>query len=870
MSQKYPYTNTGDDFLSHQDMYANSYQRQSNTYQPRVRAPSREQTYSMTSSNRTGDSSFHLPGTALSFLQSCGLDSSDIAHLAELPEHLFTVETLSTLLLQIKERKLSGATSSSSRPGISQPLDDTPTRAREGSSHYKPVEYPIDRSAHSVHSRRPEQIQTRQDFWGNPRRTSTLTSSESSRFPDYSVPNYNDSYYSTTDVPSRSFNDVRPKPLLSLKLEPPVSTPTRKESSDFNCKIPPAYPHMCCLCDVTVRNTKEWLFHVRGTEHAKGQRLLEKKYPKWAGTIGSTRRNESPEVLEGFKVPTRTEASDFNGIVPPVFPYLCTLCHIAVFSEKDWSAHITGGQHAKSQLDLMGKYPEWDGTVQSSRRNDGEPSNDVRDGTSEIKTSQVKDKPISRVVSFAPLPTGEGVTAELTAIAKRFGTVRKSLFLPNRGFVEMSSLEEAKKFVEHYSANQLKLKGKLIQVTFSCEYNSLRNAEGNDITQSRRTHTQRSSSPGRDSTQRDSLSPGRRRSSETTRSSPKRKHSSERTPYSPQKRRSSERVPSSGSRQIKDRKEMKEKGSMSNNSDSDNDLEELKVIANDGEELVCVIDEYKRRKTHQDYLLSEPMDITDVHAVKPGEDSPNADTSEASNCLKEGQKIEEKQDHEINEKDHDFPDILENCVTLDEFTEGNSDCQELNIPKASFPATEESSEDVITCQDHLFPVSCMKQSDKESKSPKEESTSNITAQPNTSENIEDAVDQPKEEWNTERVTNNLKKVESDINVPPTESSSVASSAVSEKSQEPTEAPAPPAESGKKPKTTKDGLGPYEPNVPVGVEFVKTGYYCRVCCLFYSNEDTAKKVHCSSQAHYEKLKKHLEKKKTKAQSNPGKK
>lgn len=39
----------------------------------------------------------------------------------------------------------------------------------------------------------------------------------------------------------------------------------------------------------------------------------------------------------------------------------------------------------------------------------------------------------------------------------------------------------------------------------------------------------------------------------------------------------------------------------------------------------------------------------------------------------------------------------------------------------------------------------------------------------------------------------------------------------------------------------------------GVEFVKMGYYCRVCFLFYSNEDTAKKIHCSSQAHYDKLK-----------------
>ncbi|XP_042159378.1 matrin-3 [Oncorhynchus tshawytscha] len=64
------------------------------------------------------------------------------------------------------------------------------------------------------------------------------------------------------------------------------------------------------------------------------------------------------------------------------------------------------------------------------------------------------------------------------------------------------------------------------------------------------------------------------------------------------------------------------------------------------------------------------------------------------------------------------------------------------------------------------------------------------------------------------------------------------------------------------------LGPYEPNNPVGVEYVKMGYYCRVCFLFYSNEETAKKVHCSSQSHYQKLKKHLEKEKAKAQSSTG--
>ncbi|XP_076148522.1 matrin 3-like 1.2 [Alosa pseudoharengus] len=81
------------------------------------------------------------------------------------------------------------------------------------------------------------------------------------------------------------------------------------------------------------------------------------------------------------------------------------------------------------------------------------------------------------------------------------------------------------------------------------------------------------------------------------------------------------------------------------------------------------------------------------------------------------------------------------------------------------------------------------------------------------------------------------------------------------------APTEPAE--KKPELTPLTLGAYEPNTPVGVEFVKMGYYCRVCFLFYSNEETAKKTHCSSKAHYEKLKKHLEKDKAKALSSGAK-
>uniref|UniRef100_A0A2I2YKN1 Matrin-3 n=1 Tax=Gorilla gorilla gorilla TaxID=9595 RepID=A0A2I2YKN1_GORGO len=56
------------------------------------------------------------------------------------------------------------------------------------------------------------------------------------------------------------------------------------------------------------------------------------------------------------------------------------------------------------------------------------------------------------------------------------------------------------------------------------------------------------------------------------------------------------------------------------------------------------------------------------------------------------------------------------------------------------------------------------------------------------------------------------------------------------------------------------IGPYQPNVPVGIDYVipKTGFYCKLCSLFYTNEEVAKNTHCSSLPHYQKLKKYLNK------------
>ncbi|XP_045557595.1 RNA-binding protein 20 isoform X5 [Salmo salar] len=53
------------------------------------------------------------------------------------------------------------------------------------------------------------------------------------------------------------------------------------------------------------------------------------------------------------------------------------------------------------------------------------------------------------------------------------------------------------------------------------------------------------------------------------------------------------------------------------------------------------------------------------------------------------------------------------------------------------------------------------------------------------------------------------------------------------------------------------LPPFTPNNPIGQDFVvpKTGFFCKLCSLFYGSEHTAKKTHCSSLQHYQNMQKY---------------
>ncbi|XP_050983622.1 matrin 3-like 1.1 [Labeo rohita] len=527
------------------------------------------------------------------------------------------------------------------------------------------------------------------------------------------------------------------------------------------------------------------------------------------GQSSHHRRTESAP-----RVPTRKEASDFHGKTPPVFPYACVLCDITVLSNKDWSVHIKGAQHANSQLSLVEKYPAWDQTIQSARRNDPQPvrptsrttqkrggksnsrngSSASRSGASNSKSqsssnqkrnnteankckvvcvkfevdevneaylkkllgqfgaiskiimlprmafvnmgtaSQAEDivkyfyqNPLrirgelivftlsaafsflqtSRVVSFSPLPSGDGIRSELTAVAKRFGAVKNSLFLPTRGYVEMSSAEEADKLVKHYSTNSLKIKGKTINVCSSTEYQTLGTKDADKekspvpYSSSSSRRRRRSCSPRRRS-HRDSPSPKRRASEERSRSrksqdSKKReesRRSREKTKES-SRRDSSSKSRSKKSSPSKDQKskttteesveeKVEDDNDQSDIMADDSDLEGVAVIADDGEALnsedELTVDDEMDDEAHdtseeQEQDASEdaqamkesddqttPLDM-DTSSVKPetSECVPTATTSDRSGDCKEAKELqqgEQKEPQEMQKEPKEEPKEL--------------------------------------------------------------------------------------------------------------------------------------------------------------------------------------------------------------------
>ncbi|KTG34853.1 hypothetical protein cypCar_00010184 [Cyprinus carpio] len=784
---------------------------------------------------------------ALSFLHSCGLDAEDLQTLAELPEHLIAADTLPDLLAQIKKKKASGT--SSSRSGAlrdsssSRSWDDT---SHAQLVEY-PLDLPERQSYSIPREQLPTWDDRWENVQQSSSPSCTYTSSESNYVVEYNHLKDKESYFdkaSYATEPSRQKTSVVPQSYSSYSRDAIQSSHLSSRDGSHSSRLSSrdvsqsshlssrdaietlVNPHICpvemqvnpptALAEIDTGQSSHLSSRDVGLPSLLSSRdagppshlsnrgiappSLQSSRDVGLPSLLSIRDLAPPSHLSSRdvrqsshhqrtesapRVPTRKEASDFHGKTPPVFPYACVLCEITVLSNKDWSVHVKGAQHAHSQLSLVEKYPAWDQTIQSARRN--EPHSDrlvsrttqERGGTSSSRNGslgsrsgasrsrsassssqnhsnteskckvvcvkfevdevdeaylkkllcqfgaivkiimlprmafvnmgtagqaedivkyfyqnplRIKGELIvftlsaavsflqtSRVVSFSPLPSGDGIRSELTAIAKRFGSVKNSLFLPSRGYVEMGSMEEANKLVEHYSTSSLKIKGKTINVCSSTEYQTLgmkdADKERSPVPYSSRRR-RRSCSPRR-RTHRDSPSPKRRASEERSRSrrsqdSKKREESGrsrERTKES-SKRDSSYKSRSKRSSPSKDQKqETKTEESVEETVEDDNDQSDIMADDSDLEGVAVIADDGEALNSEDELTVDEEID-DEVHDTS---DEQEQDASEDVQALNESDDQTKPSDMDTSSIQ---PEMSEHVPATTTTTDGSSDCKE--------------------------------------------------------------------------------------------------------------------------------------------------------------------------------------------------
>lgn len=278
MSQNHPYRTSRTGYRSQEDFYEDTgshYTGQRDVFQrPEELSP----TQSYQPPSQSTEAHVTMRPDVMNILDSCGLEPSDLSLLAELPEDLITVETLPHLLKKLRDSKKQGLASASH---FTASVSDPPAPAYERKRLSNVPEYRPDHSSHPSTATSRNRRETWQDDRDLKHRHTTVPTHHSRQggasvyAVDYGHSGHEDLHQHDHSAGYRS-----------EKRQSRISASSRHDID---------YRHKSVIDGEPAYLRKKDMHHV---------------------------------------LPTKTEASDFHGRTPKVFPYACQLCNIVVLSNK--------------------------------------------------------------------------------------------------------------------------------------------------------------------------------------------------------------------------------------------------------------------------------------------------------------------------------------------------------------------------------------------------------------------------------------------------------------------------------------------------------------------------------------------------------
>ncbi|XP_041653402.1 zinc finger protein 638-like isoform X2 [Cheilinus undulatus] len=541
MSHNYPYRRPQPDSSLRSDPghYSSSDRRHASPDHDFYQAPQESYSSSYPSSSSSRVTQWTQDG-AVRILNSCGLDTSDLALLAEMPEDSLTVESLPQVLHQIKGKRgtvkqyppppspssSSYPSSSTRRPHVSPPTSDWDR------PHSQPLQYQMD----PVKPSPPPEL----DRWGNPITFSSVRAQQAltALAPSTSLSSSSSSY--TVDLQHRrappdygktsrdakpvSFQDYNHKSGTPELIKPgrdsrqfssqdyhhrsPGSNTSLASSQNYNHRpgpldfgktgrdTGPAFSQDRPSFSSASRDktTHPSRYSQPGPADYKPPPLLPVSRPKplWGGSSGpeTSSSKTTSSSQPGPSMPSKENALDFHGTTPPTYPYSCSLCAITVMSEKVWLKHINGPHHADGQLSLLQRFPNWDCRLetvgradnQSERwRDDRKPMEKPQTAIQSSRSSQQNRKPSKKATEKSKVVCVKFLAhsvdeSYLRKLAEPFGRIIKILMFPSLAFVELGSMDQARDMVKFHENYPLTVNGEQMEFRLSNTFNFLQSS----------------------------------------------------------------------------------------------------------------------------------------------------------------------------------------------------------------------------------------------------------------------------------------------------------------------------------------------------------------------------------------------------------
>ncbi|XP_038861796.1 matrin-3-like [Salvelinus namaycush] len=411
--------------------------------------------------------------STMNLYATLGLSPEDVDALAQIPENEISVETLPYLIMKLKANRAKQEEQGQASPKGDSCQEDTDDG--DLSKQDSPPAVPRRSNSHCDTDYRRAEIHSR------PERTEARRGSRHTR-PSMEKP-----------------SDSQQKIPFSYQLD------------DFHGVVPKVYPHTCSLCLCMLNSNKTWKEHLNGLRHAEGCQDLSRLYPDWKkqdprkemsnsipsrDAISTAQKSASERHYLKPRAGTKVVVTKFphgsvcvEDLMTLAKPFGTVVKHL-VFPCKGF---LEFDSH-KEAVNMVNHFSEKQAFVKGYKLNlylspmvcSIHPPR-LDEPTEKRPTKQATNT----VVCFSRLPPGKERESEILDLAKMFGDVRHSTFSSDQALIEMVDWKDADIMVKYYHSNPLKINGKSVKVYLSLK----RLRESPDSTTSRRAD----SSKGRSS-----------------------------------------------------------------------------------------------------------------------------------------------------------------------------------------------------------------------------------------------------------------------------------------------------------------------------------------------------------------------------------